>query len=76
MTSLDMMCYDEQRKAVVEILENLPSQSRKVVEMKLSEKLTCKQIATILKLSTRTVENEYFRAIKAIRDKVRKLSLL
>ena len=44
--------------------------------MKLSEKLTCKQIATILKLSTRTVENEYFRAIKAIRDKVRKLSLL
>ena len=76
MTSLDMMCYDEQRKAVVEILENLPSQSRKVVEMKLSEKLTCKQIATILKLSTRTVENEYFRARKAIRYEVRKRSLL
>lgn len=76
MTSLDMMCIAEQRKAVAEIIRNLPDQSRKVVVMKVSEKLTCKQIASLLNLSTRTVENEYFRAVKAIRDKVRKLCLI
>ena len=76
MTSLDMMCIAEQRKAVAEIIRSLPDQRRKVVEMKLSEKMTCKQIASLLNLSTRTVENEYFRAIKSIRDKVRKLCLI
>ncbi|MDD6254157.1 MAG: RNA polymerase sigma-70 factor [Bacteroidales bacterium] len=76
MTSLDMICIAEQRKAVAEIIRNLPDQSRKVVVMKVSEKLTCKQIASLLNLSTRTVENEYFRAVKAIRDKVRKLCLI
>lgn len=76
MTSLDVICRNETNNAVAQIIDNLPEQSRKVMKMRLTYRMTCKEIADALGLSTRTVENEYFRAVKAVRDRMRKLSLM
>lgn len=76
MTSLDVICRNEMNNAVAIIIDNLPEQSRKVMRMRLAYKMTSKEIADELGLSTRTVENEYFRAVKAVRDRMKKLSLM
>lgn len=76
MSSLDELCRKELHDNVSGIVGSMPARSRDVMLMRLEMKMTSKEIADKLGLSVRTVENEYFRAIRTIRNKMKEQSLI
>ena len=51
-------------------IDELPTKQKQVFMMKNFDHLTNEEIAERLKLSTRTVENQIYRATKALREKL------
>lgn len=67
---IDQEQRDFYSKRIKEVLDCIPKKSRQIFEMSRLDELKYKEIAEILSLSVRTVENHMSIALKTIRNKV------
>ena len=58
--------YAELQEAVLETIDSLPPQCRKIFKMSRFEKLTYQEIATLLNISPRTVESQIRKALQLL----------
>ena len=67
----EQVFFHDLERSVNSIVETLPSQQQKIFQLSRYEGLTHEEIAKKLDLSVRTVENQVFRALKVIRNKLK-----
>ena len=66
----------DHEQAVNQAIVQLPSRCREILHLKYQHNLSAREIGQLLHISSRTVETQLYKAIKAIRQKVQKLSYL
>ena len=67
----EQVFFHDLERSVNAIVGTLPSQQQKIFQLSRYEGLTHEEIAKKLDLSVRTVENQVFRALKVIRNKLK-----
>lgn len=67
-TSLIMM--EEKKRAVLDLLQKLPPQQRRVMILRNWEDMTFKEIANVLSLSEGAVKAHYFFALRKLREEI------
>lgn len=65
---IDHLQARETEKMILEIIEKLPPKCRQIFVLSRKEHMNNKEIAVLLELSEKTIENQITRAIKIIRD--------
>lgn len=68
--------YVELQHKITQIVGGLPEKCRLIFQMSRDEGLTAKQIADQLNISHRTVETQISKAIRALKDAIRKVTTL
>jgi RNA polymerase sigma-70 factor (ECF subfamily) len=67
----DQVFFHDLERSIDSIVETLPSQQQKIFKLNRFQGLTHNEIAKKLDLSVRTVENQVFRALKVIKNKLK-----
>lgn len=68
--------YLELQHKILDIVEGLPDKCRLIFQMSRDEGMTAKQIADQLHISHRTVETQLSKAVRTLKNAIRKVSLL
>jgi len=63
----DQIFFNDLERSINSIIETLPAQQQKIFQLSRFEGLSHEEIAKKLDLSTRTVENQVYRALKIIK---------
>jgi len=66
------LLMQEKKKTVLDLLQNLPLQQRRVVILRNWEDMTFKEIAEVLSLSEGAVKAHYFFALKKLKEEISK----
>ncbi|WP_257669784.1 RNA polymerase sigma-70 factor [Parapedobacter tibetensis] len=64
--------YKELLSYLDEVVDSLPDQRKAIFKMVKEDRLKCKEVAELLDISVRTVENQVYNAIKVLNEKVEK----
>ena len=72
-SSPDAEFSDDQIRMLHQSIESLPEQRRKIIKLKKLQGLTTEEIAEELSLSKRTVDNQVYRAMAALRKRLANL---
>lgn len=67
----DQIFFHDLERSINTIIETLPSQQQKIFQLSRFEGLSHEEIAKKLDLSTRTVENQVYRALKIIKSNLK-----
>ena len=67
-TAEDNLCYDELSDAIEEAVEQLSPRRREAFTLHRQHGLTYKEIAEVMEISPKTVENHIGRALKSLRE--------
>lgn len=66
----ETVIYEDLHAFATEAIDSLPVKQREVFMMKTTKHMSAEEIASQLNLSVRTVENQIYRATKALREKL------
>lgn len=73
---LETLKHDKMSKAMAQAVEDLPERRRIIYQMARHHGMSYAEIATALDISPKTVENQMGRALKTLREKLRKFASL
>jgi RNA polymerase sigma-70 factor (ECF subfamily) len=66
----EKIIVSELQNSIREAIDELPEQCRNIFQLSRYQELTYQEIATVLNLSVKTVENQMGKALKLLRNKL------
>jgi len=70
-STYEQIFFHDLEQSIIEVVNNLPPQQQQIFSLSRFEGLSHEEIAAKLNLSVRSVENQIYRALKVVKDKLK-----